>query len=193
MAALFTSMSTGPSSLDRLLDEALAVLRLGEVGGDGDGRPAGVGDRADRAWRSTAGQQVVALARPCGPTRPRRPRRRRSARAMASPMPRLAPVTRTTRPSSDTRSLIVRLDPGRGVAREHLGAVLVGGADREVDGRAVVSPTASTVAVVVRSSPGHTCEVKRPPNSVSRPSPTRSVSMRPVMPMVSMPWANTLG
>jgi hypothetical protein len=35
--------------------------------------------------------------------------------------------------------------------------------------------------------------LKRPPKLKSRPSPTRSVSARPVMPIVSMPWANTPG
>src|SRR5690606_36753342 len=46
----------------------------------------------------------------------------------------------------------------------------------ETDGTPSVSPTASTVVVVVRSSAGRTCELNRPPKASSHPSPTRSLS-----------------
>ena len=45
----------------------------------------------------------------------------------------------------------------------------------------------------VSVAPGNTCEVKRTPNDLSRPSPTQLVNILPVMPIDNMPWANTLG
>jgi len=45
----------------------------------------------------------------------------------------------------------------------------------------------------VRVSPGHTWARNRPPKRARPPSPTVSVSMRPVIAMVSIPWANTVG
>src|SRR3954463_2324782 len=53
--------------------------------------------------------------------------------------------------------------------------------------------TDSTVARTVNVSPGNTCEVNRPPNFNNPSTPTRSVTTRPVMPIVSIPCANTDG
>src|SRR5690606_2477569 len=52
---------------------------------------------------------------------------------------------------------------------------------------------AVTVAVAVRSAPGQTWRGKRALYSVRRPSPTQLVSITPVAPIDSMPWANTPG
>ena len=50
-----------------------------------------------------------------------------------------------------------------------------------------------TVPFAVSVSPGQTCRTKRTPKESSTPSPSQSVSSRPVRPMVSMPWAKTDG
>lgn len=49
--------------------------------------------------------------------------------------------------------------------------------------------TSTTVALAVSVSPGQTWLVKRTPYLVRRPSPTKLVSILPVRPMESMPWA----
>ena len=55
------------------------------------------------------------------------------------------------------------------------------------------SRISSTLALAVRESPGKTWRRKSTPNLVRRPSPTQLVSILPVMPMESMPWAKTVG
>ena len=55
------------------------------------------------------------------------------------------------------------------------------------------SRMASTTAVAVSVAPGHTWRTKRTPYFVTRPTSNQSVTTRPVMPMVSMPWAKMPG
>ena len=83
----------------RLGDEPLPVLGLGQVGGDRD-RGAARGPDLRRRSRRSSRRTAMCQARWSWP-RPRPPRpRRRIACAISAPMPRLAPVTMATLPSS---------------------------------------------------------------------------------------------
>jgi hypothetical protein len=55
------------------------------------------------------------------------------------------------------------------------------------------SCTSVTVAVTVSVSPGHTCDTNRAPNRVTLSAPNMSVTTRPVIAIVSIPCAKTLG